>query len=265
MKNLDDKNIATWEEKTLYRVESLEKSFGEILDNIIDSQEAMVVNNLNSSTTLALLGLGEDADFSSVAPLSDLAVSTNPLLNEMSKAYVKGVEDTIEEGVGTKVDQEIADAALSENLSVVNNFNSTTQEEVIAALQTAASFTGDEANGDTDVAYKAYIAAILIKMIFNKLRNKRKNLIVETGVLGAYNMGIFDAGVGMFRRDPTLKKQWVSRKDGKVRIQHRDLNGEEVPVNSAFYVNGAPIRFPKDPLASPNLTINCRCVLKFVR
>ncbi len=89
MKNLDDKNIATWEEKTLYRVESLEKSFGEILDNIIDSQEAMVVNNLNSSTTLALLGLGEDADFSSVAPLSDLAVSTNPLLNEMSKAYVK--------------------------------------------------------------------------------------------------------------------------------------------------------------------------------
>ena len=78
-------------------------------------------------------------------------------------------------------------------------------------------------------------------------------------------MGIFDAGVGMFRRDPTLKKQWVSRKDGKVRIQHRDLNGEEVPVNSAFYVNGAPIRFPKDPLASPNLTINCRCFLKFVR
>jgi len=265
MKNLSDKNIGTWEEKTLYRVESLEESFGEILDNIIDAQEIIVQNNLNAPTTLALLQLGEGADFSSVAPLAELAMSTNVLLNEMSKAYAQGVGDTIEEGVGTKVDGEVADAALSENLSVVNNFNSTTHEEVIAALQTAASFTGDELNGDTDVGYKAYIAAILIKTIFNKLRNKRKNLIVETGVLGAYNMGIFDAGVGMFRRDPTLKKQWVSRKDGKVRLPHRDLNGEEIPVNSAFYVNGAPIRFPKDPLALPNLTINCRCVLKFVR
>lgn len=183
----------------------------------------------------------------------------------MAAVYAKGVSDSIADGYGSQVQEQTQAAAVSEHLSTVNSFNETTRNEVLAALGTAAVLT-DPDGGDVDIALKLALAYSLVKTVFNKLRTKRKRLIVDSAVLGPYNQGLFDSAVEMEKATGrTLTKEWVSLMDERVRNAHKDLHGDRVPVGSPFYVKGVPIRFPKDPLAPPGLTINCRCVLRFGR
>jgi hypothetical protein len=185
----------------------------------------------------------------------------------MDGIYQQAVVDNIQEGYGTPVQEDLKNASISQNISTVNEFNSTTQKQIVAAMLQASALTDDSSGGDVDVALKLALAYSLIKSVFNKLRSKRKPLIVDTGVLGAYNLGLFDSSVALEKQDTSrpITKEWLSLKDEKVRIAHRNLNGEKIPVQDAFIYNGIPIRFPKDPLAPANLTINCRCLLKFSR
>ena len=233
---------------------------------MIDTQEEAVLDELNSDATKALLGLGRDADFSAVAPLAVLTSAAMPMVSTMDNVYQQGIVDNIEEGYGSAVSEDTKNASVSQNVATVNEFNSTTQDQVIAAMAQASALGDGGDDGDVDIAFKIALAYALIKAVFNRLRSKRKPLIVDTGVLGAYNLGLFDSSVqteldsGGTR---TITKEWLSLKDEKVRMAHRDLDGEKVPVQDAFIYNGIPIRFPKDPLAPPNLTINCRCTLKF--
>lgn len=212
----------------------------------------------------ALLGVGAEANFASIVPMSELSVSTLPLLSSMRGIYEKAITDNIEEGFGATVSEQQAEAAVSEHLATVNNFNATTQNQVAEALA-AASMATSEDGDDLDVAFKIALAYTLIKAVFNKLRNTRKRLIVDSAVLGPYNQGLFDSAESRPADSVPINKEWVSLKDEQVRIAHRQLHGDKVPVGQPFFVGGVPIRFPKDPLAPPGLTINCRCVLKFTR
>ncbi len=245
----------------------MEEEFSKVVDSVIDSQEEEVLKELDSDSAKALLGLGSDADFSAIAPLAVLTSASMPMASMMDDVYQQGVTDNIQEGYGSPVSEDTKNASVSQNVATVNEFNSTTQDQIVNALA-QASLLGEDGDGDVDIVFKTMLAYALIKSIFNRLRSKRKPLIIDAGVLGAYNLGLFDSSVeneiqsGGTR---TIKKEWVSLKDEKVRLAHRDLDGEKVPVQDAFIYNGIPIRFPKDPLAPPNLTINCRCALKFSR
>ena len=234
---------------------------------MIDNQEEAILAELNSDATKALLGLGRDADFSAVAPLAVLTSAAMPMVATMDNVYQQAIVDNIEEGYGSPVPEDTKNASVSQNVTTVNQFNSTTQDQVVAAVAQAAALE-DGGDGDVDVAFKIALAYSLVKAVFNRLRSKRKPLIVDTGVLGAYNLGLFDSSVQTeIEGDGSrpITKEWLSLRDEKVRLAHRDLDGEKVPVQDTFIYNGIPIRFPKDPLAPPNLTINCRCILKFSR
>lgn len=52
---------------------------------------------------------------------------------------------------------------------------------------------------------------------------------------------------------------WHSARDKRVREAHRELDGESVPNGRPFQSILGPIRYPGDPLASAENTINCRC------
>ena len=59
------------------------------------------------------------------------------------------------------------------------------------------------------------------------------------------------------------KVQWLSSADELVRddaavFSHAELDGQEITLGDAFN-NGEDIKFPHDPNASPENTINCRC------
>ena len=214
---------------------------------------------MEEESTKALIGLGDQADFASVVSMAALTTASDPMVSEMKKAYEKGIEDNIQEGYGTPVQEDLANAAMSEQVSTVNNFNSTTQKYIVQALSQAASTQGEDE--DIDVMFKLLLAYYLIKGIFRLLRSKRRNTIADSAILGSYNMGLYDSALS----DPNIKKTWVTMADGKVRETHRILRGNNVAISEPFIVNSIPIRFPRDPIAPPSLTINCRCFLRFSR
>ena len=230
-----------------------------VLDAVIDEQERLSLEALEEDATKALIGLGDQADFASVVSLAALTTASDPLVNEMKKAYEKGIEDNIQEGYGTPVQEDLANAAMSQQVSTVDTFNSTTQKYIVQALSQAANIQGEDE--DIDIVFKVLLAYYLIKGIFRLLRSKRRKIIVDSAIVGSYNMGLYDSALS----DPTIKKTWITMHDNRVRETHRLLRGDNVPINEPFIVNSIPIRFPRDPLSPPSLTINCRCFLKFSR
>lgn len=234
------------------------------LDDIIDAQEDMVLGALKTDRVKSLVSLGATANMESAVPMTELAVSTAVLVTAMEEIYRKAVADNIIEGYGDPVTQAVVAAAISEHLATVNEANSTTQKQIAEALLGASS-TKDKDGNDLHITRKMLIAYFLVKAVFNKMRSTRKPLMVDAAVLGPYNQGLYDAAQAKNASGVSIGKEWVSLRDERVRVPHKQLHGDNIPVGSAFYVSGTPIRFPKDPLAPAALTINCRCILKFTR
>lgn len=61
--------------------------------------------------------------------------------------------------------------------------------------------------------------------------------------------------------DVRIEVTWTSIHDNHTREAHRHADGQKVPLGSTFTVGGEQLRFPGDPLGSPDNTINCRCAL----
>jgi len=62
--------------------------------------------------------------------------------------------------------------------------------------------------------------------------------------------------------DATILKDWVSRRDEKVRQSHVEMdNHEPIPLDETF-PNG--LMYPGDPAGSPSEIINCRCEIEHV-
>lgn len=56
-------------------------------------------------------------------------------------------------------------------------------------------------------------------------------------------------------------KQWWSAEDTRVRAAHIMAHGQVAPVGDTFTVGGFPMAYPGDPMAPPDLVVNCRCSL----
>ena len=54
--------------------------------------------------------------------------------------------------------------------------------------------------------------------------------------------------------------QWISSRDKEVRDDHKDLDNDVIDLGKSFLADET-LRFPHDPLASAEQTINCRCVI----
>ena len=68
--------------------------------------------------------------------------------------------------------RKIQNASVSQNVATVNEFNSTTQDQIVNALA-QASLLGEDGDGDVDIVFKTMLAYALIKSIFNRLKQKK--------------------------------------------------------------------------------------------
>ena len=55
-------------------------------------------------------------------------------------------------------------------------------------------------------------------------------------------------------------KEWVAANDSRTRNAHALADGQTVPKDDWYIVGGEKMFYPGDPAASPENTINCRCV-----
>lgn len=61
----------------------------------------------------------------------------------------------------------------------------------------------------------------------------------------------------------TVTKTWVAVLDESTREAHAEADGQEVPIDESFEVDGEDIAFPGDPSGSPGNVINCRCAVLY--
>jgi hypothetical protein len=56
-----------------------------------------------------------------------------------------------------------------------------------------------------------------------------------------------------------IQRQWLSRKDARVRPTHTVAHGQRRDLGKKFAVGQAQLRYPRDPLGPPGEIRNCRC------
>lgn len=83
----------------------------------------------------------------------------------------------------------------------------------------------------------------------------------RTAMTGAQNGGRVASMREAEKMGLRVQKKWMATLDSRTRDTHRHLDGQSVPLDEKFTVNGKEIDFPGDPTAPPELVYNCRCVL----
>lgn len=57
-------------------------------------------------------------------------------------------------------------------------------------------------------------------------------------------------------------KQWLTRRDARVRETHKEADGQKVPLSRPFIVGGMLMQYPADfKTATLDLWMGCRCVI----
>ncbi|MFJ4649482.1 phage portal protein [Streptomyces bobili] len=96
-----------------------------------------------------------------------------------------------------------------------------------------------------------------IQAVFTDLSGYRATMIARTESVGGYNaashVAALDAGA--------TRKTWISTDDTRTRPTHRAARGSSVAMNKRFPLTES--RWPCDPVAPANQSIQCRCALTF--
>lgn len=85
------------------------------------------------------------------------------------------------------------------------------------------------------------------------------NRVAATEAVIAVNQARHEAAMSAYFGGAQIEKTWQTRKDARVRHNHKQAQGQTVPFAAPFIVDGWPMLYPGDPSAPPSLFINCRC------
>lgn len=191
-----------------------------------------------------------------VGALSVASVFSIPVVDMAFRSQIQfAVQRIVADGAsdqGITLTPEQVEAMAEDILLTAEKVNQTTYQDLTAAFATANE------SEDTDVAAKLALLILLVRSVFAK-RKKKARQAAEAMVTGAYSYGAWTGAL----LNGAITKTWVSQRDGQVRPSHVKLDGDTVPIDEHFIVDGVPIRFPGDPLAPIHLIINCRCYLRF--
>lgn len=117
-------------------------------------------------------------------------------------------------------------------------------------------------------------AGILQGESIGKLANRVQNLSdanrsgairnARTAVTGAQNAGRQESYNQAKKMGLKLSKRWIATKDNRTRHEHAMLDGQTVPLDKPFQIDGHKLMFPGDPTGLARLVWNCRCTMRTV-
>lgn len=90
-------------------------------------------------------------------------------------------------------------------------------------------------------------------------------VVAETETHRAINEGGYEAAERYAEEHPgvTVYKTWETMMDDKVRDEHEELQGATVPLDARFYSWTGDSALRPGDFMSPELNINCRCLLRY--
>lgn len=86
----------------------------------------------------------------------------------------------------------------------------------------------------------------------------------RTAVTSAQNAGRQESYNRAKKMGLQLRKRWIATKDGRTRHEHAMLDGQTVPLDKPFKIDGHQLMFPGDPAGLARLVWNCRCTMRTV-
>lgn len=95
----------------------------------------------------------------------------------------------------------------------------------------------------------------------SQLGEGREERVARTESGRAWNTATLAAAQAMEGDDRPLVKQWLTRRDDRVRDDHADANGQLRLLDDTFTVGGVEMSAPHDPTAPASQVCNCRCLL----
>lgn len=186
--------------------------------------------------------------------------AARPLLEQAVAGAVKAVDAAA--GMETKaakppppVDTRAAQAAVKAGLETVRA-GVAAEAGRLRELLAAQTLTGA-------VALVAVVA--LAKRAADGLENAARHVGNRAGQVAAGDAAEQRATVLQKTAGLVVSRQWVTRKDGRVRPAHKAAEGQVRRPGAPFDVGGAKLRWPGDPQGPPEQTINCRCKTRYVR
>lgn len=95
----------------------------------------------------------------------------------------------------------------------------------------------------------------------SQLGEGREERVARTESGRAWNTATLGVAQALTGPDRPLVKQWLTRRDDRVRHDHADANGQLQLLDDPFTVGGIEMSAPHDPTAPASQVCNCRCLL----
>ena len=185
--------------------------------------------------------------------LTDLSKETS----ERFKAFkLTGKKDIFDNFVENSIYSILASNVLSTATTVSSNTVATASAVIMQTMQASIA--------DPYAATPTKVAKAIANRIGGQNSVSRAMTIARTETHKAANVSQYtraesaatDSGLDVV-------VEWISTNDGRVRDSHKNTNGQTRPMGQPFNVGGESMKYPSDPTASAENTINCRCVLGY--
>ncbi len=241
-----------WDIKADESTDSWTEILDRNLERFIERQQRVVMEKAGGAKARKSIETGS-LDVESIFDISVWNKQIEEDLRPVFSGILKDASQLVNEqtSMPIEMDEEEVKQYLDAQVERVTKTNSTTKEEVASAILIATALSNDE---DRVGMLKAALAAIFINLL-----SKRKRSIAEHEGQTAYNAGLYFGA----KQAGAASKTWVTRKDSRVRGEHKLLESKTVNLTDGFSVGESFLRFPGDPEAPPHLTMNCRCKLRF--
>lgn len=86
--------------------------------------------------------------------------------------------------------------------------------------------------------------------------------IARTQTTRVENLARIDVYKEVTSQGYEIVKEWVAVVDSRTRDAHKKADGQRVPIDEPFIVNGEKLMYPGDPNGSAENIINCRCTMR---
>jgi 2'-5' RNA ligase len=236
------------------------------LEALLDELEAALLADTQSALDAVAQDFADELDDATELVAARFSVSR---IRDMWRRRVGGIMDRLRSIAGRAADVAADDAGdelpddWDENLDGYVTATRALLDAVgdrLASAATQSLAEGLNAGEDLD-ALKARLAALFADD-GTQLGPGRAERIAMTEATRAFNAGTLAAAQALTGPDRPLVKQWITRRDARVRDAHADTNGQLQLLDDPFDVAGTPMQYPGDPTAPAALTVNCRCIMR---
>lgn len=249
---------------------NLEKNIEKNLILAYTDSRNKIINKISSLERKGVLTQSEIFKYNRLLTLQN---EISDILSELGQNTGK----TINQGVldSYKLGYDYESYRIENELNLDLNFALINERAVIEAIKNPLSNVGFLQRNDTNVKQLAnkinltmaqgIIQGYSYRKIANEI-NKQMNIgadnanrLARTEVHRAFEKASLDKGMEAQELGIEMQKMWVSAIDDRTRESHVAADGQTVPLNQPFIVQGESLMYPGDFAGSASNVIHCRC------